>query len=68
MLINILTAVNISDCFNSRTQRQILFEMAELFSQLKPNKYPAFSFAWLELISHRLFMPHFIKKTDSHNN
>ena len=31
MLVNILTAVNISDCFNARTQRQILFDMANLF-------------------------------------
>lgn len=62
MLINILTAVNISDCFNQRTQRQILFDMADLLNQLRPNNYPAFAFAWLELISHRLFMTHFIKR------
>ena len=64
MLVNILTAVNISDCFNAKTQKQILFDMADLFAQLKPNNYPAFAFAWLELISHRLFMPHFIKRQD----
>jgi CCR4-NOT transcription complex subunit 1 len=28
---------------------------------LNPNNYPAFAFAWLELISHKLFLPHFIK-------
>lgn len=36
--------------------------MAALFNDLNPNAYPAFAFAWLELISHRLFMPNFIKK------
>jgi hypothetical protein len=36
--------------------------MADLLKELNPNAYPAFAFAWLELISHRLFMPNFIKK------
>lgn len=62
MLINILTVVNLSDCFNHKTQRQIFYDMAALFNDLNPNAYPAFAFAWLELISHRLFMPNFIKK------
>jgi len=64
MLISILTAVNMSDCFNhnQKTQKQIFFDMAELLKELNPNAYPAFAFAWLELISHRLFMPNFIKK------
>lgn len=68
LLINILTAVNISDCFNSKTQRQILFDMAEILKELSPLKYPAFAFAWLELVSHRLFMPHFIRRTDQQQN
>lgn len=36
--------------------------MANLLKDLNPNKYPGFAFAWLEIISHRHFMPHFIKK------
>ena len=35
--------------------------MANLFQDLNPNNYPAFAFAWLELISHKLFLPYFIK-------
>ena len=50
-----------NDCFNQKIQRQILFDMADLLQELNPNYYPAFAFAWLELISHKLFMPHFIK-------
>lgn len=42
--------------------------MAELLNELRPTKYPAFAFAWLELISHRQFMYHFIKKQDSADN
>ena len=53
MLMNILTAVNHSDCFNQKTQRLILFSMADLFQNLSPEFYPAFCFSWLELISHK---------------
>lgn len=53
LLINILTAVNNSQFFNPKTHLLILFSLADLFSKLNPNKYPAFSFAWLELISHK---------------
>lgn len=42
--------------------------MADLLQHLKPMSYPAFAFAWLELISHRLFMPHFIKRQDPTQN
>ena len=61
MLMNILTAVNMSDCFNQRTQLLILFNLADLLKDLNPNNYPAFAFAWLELVSHKLFMPHLLK-------
>lgn len=53
MLMNVLTAVNHSPCFNQKTHLLILFSLADLFNKLNPNKYPAFAFAWLELISHK---------------
>jgi len=35
-----------------------LFTMfVKLFDKLQPIKYPGFSFAWLELVSNRYFMP-----------
>ncbi|KAM7274650.1 hypothetical protein ACFE04_016516 [Oxalis oulophora] len=36
---------------------QILTAFANTFHSLQPLKVPAFSFAWLELVSHRGFMP-----------
>ncbi|XP_019058124.1 PREDICTED: CCR4-NOT transcription complex subunit 1 isoform X2 [Tarenaya hassleriana] len=36
---------------------QILTAFANAFHALQPFKVPAFSFAWLELVSHRSFMP-----------
>lgn len=53
MLMNILTAVNHSDCFNQKTHLLILYSMADLFKNLSPSYYPAFCFAWLDLISHK---------------
>jgi hypothetical protein len=35
--------------------------MAELFKEMNPNKFPAFAFSWIELISHKHFMPHFLR-------
>lgn len=61
MLINILTAVNHSDCFNQKTHLLILYSMADLFKNLNPSQFPGFSFAWLELISHKQFLPHFLR-------
>lgn len=45
-----------------------MFDLADMLKELRPTHYPAFAFAWLELISHRLFMPHFIKRQDSQQN
>lgn len=61
LLINILRAVTMSECFHAKMQRRILFDLADLFKDLNPNNYPAFAFAWLALISNQLFMPNFIK-------
>lgn len=52
MLMNILRALSFSSCFNRKTHLLILFSLVDLFNKLNPNKYPAFAFAWLELISH----------------
>ena len=61
LLMSLLTAINLFQCFNPQTQQLILLSMVELFIKLNPNKFPAFSFAWIALISHKFFMPHFLK-------
>lgn len=67
ILMNILRAVTMSDCFNTKAQFKILYDLADLFKDLNPNNYPAFAFAWLALVSNQLFMPHFIKVTTNLN-
>lgn len=45
--------------------------MADLFRSLVPQLYPGFCFAWLELISHKWFLPHFLKSSgfnDQHSS
>lgn len=61
----ILRAVTMSECFQQKMQRKILFDLADLFKDLNPNNYPAFAFAWLALISNQLFMPNFIKTSST---
>ncbi|KAI8885796.1 Not1-domain-containing protein [Backusella circina FSU 941] len=36
---------------------QLLSTLSSVFLKLQPSEYPGFSFAWLQLISHRFFMP-----------
>jgi|LauGreDrversion4_2_1035121.scaffolds.fasta_scaffold24003_5 CCR4-NOT transcription complex subunit 1 len=60
ILINILRIVSNTQTFNNRVQHQVFSNLAEIFIKLSPKDYPAFAFAWLELISHRLFMPYFL--------
>jgi CCR4-NOT transcription complex subunit 1 len=38
-----------------------LLQFSELFHIFQPKKYPGFAFAWLELISHRTFMPKLLR-------
>ncbi|OMP00668.1 hypothetical protein COLO4_12469 [Corchorus olitorius] len=42
---------------------QILIAFANAFHALQPLKVPSFSFAWLELVSHRNFMPKLLTVT-----
>ena len=35
--------------------------VAVVFHKLKPARFPAFAFAWLELVSHRTFMPRLLR-------
>ncbi|KAH3766506.1 CCR4-NOT transcription complex subunit 1 [Pelomyxa schiedti] len=44
---------NSSDLF----AQQVLISFGQLFLALHPSQVPGFTFAWLELISHRMFMP-----------
>ncbi|TFK46033.1 Not1-domain-containing protein [Heliocybe sulcata] len=43
---------------------QLLIAISDTFSSLQPTYFPGFAFAWMSLISHRLFMP----KLLSHEN
>ncbi len=52
--------MNEPNIFNQKTHLQGLFSLADLLIKINPMKYPAFAFAWLELISHKTFMPEFL--------
>ncbi|XP_048132836.1 CCR4-NOT transcription complex subunit 1 isoform X7 [Rhodamnia argentea] len=57
LFINWLLDFNSQDPAIDSAHFQILTAFANAFHALQPLKVPAFSFAWLELVSHRSFMP-----------
>ncbi|KAH9788463.1 transcription regulator [Citrus sinensis] len=57
LFINWLLDMSSLDPVADGSNFQILSAFANAFHVLQPLKVPAFSFAWLELVSHRSFMP-----------
>ncbi|KAK6926414.1 CCR4-NOT transcription complex subunit 1, domain 4, partial [Dillenia turbinata] len=57
MFINWLFNLLSPDPILDGTSSQVLVAFANAFHLLQPLQFPAFSFAWLELVSHRSFMP-----------
>jgi len=52
-----LFELNAPDPALDQIQPQVLSAFAAAFLALQPSRVPGFAFAWLELISHRMFMP-----------
>ncbi|KAL1217144.1 hypothetical protein V5N11_021478 [Cardamine amara subsp. amara] len=57
LFINFLLDLTSLDPGTDGSNFQVLTAFANTFHALQPLKIPAFSFAWLELVSHRSFMP-----------
>ncbi|CAH8358576.1 unnamed protein product [Eruca vesicaria subsp. sativa] len=57
LFINWLLDLCSLDPWTDGANFQVLTAFANAFHALQPLKIPAFSFAWLELVSHRSFMP-----------
>ncbi|KAJ9563300.1 hypothetical protein OSB04_008460 [Centaurea solstitialis] len=61
---NFLLHVNSLDSVIKDANFQVLTALSNSFHALQPMKVPAFSFAWLELVSHRYFMPIMLTTND----
>ncbi|KAK9742789.1 hypothetical protein RND81_03G197500 [Saponaria officinalis] len=57
LFINWLLDIGSIDPVHDGVNFQVLSFFANAFHALQPLKVPVFSFAWLELVSHRTFMP-----------
>ncbi|KAH7284495.1 hypothetical protein KP509_34G056500 [Ceratopteris richardii] len=57
LFVMLLLEFNSPDPQLEASNFQILTSFANAFMQLHPLRVPGWSFAWLELISHRMFMP-----------
>ena len=61
IFVNIMTCLQPSAIFNARQQAVVLSNLADLLRTLTPQNYPGFAFAWLELVGHKWFLPHFLR-------
>jgi len=57
LFANWLIDLNAPDHSLEAIHMQVLVSFSNTFLMLNPTRYPGFTFAWLELISHRMFMP-----------
>lgn len=57
MLLNLLMDVNAPDPYFESSTFQLLSAFCNTFHACNPMRVPNFAFAWLELISNRMFMP-----------
>lgn len=57
LFVTWLIDLNSPDPILDSSNFQVLTGFATTFQALQPLRVPAFSFAWLELVSHRVFMP-----------
>ncbi|XP_066384368.1 LOW QUALITY PROTEIN: uncharacterized protein [Miscanthus floridulus] len=57
LFINWLYDLTTTDGHHDGSNFQVLTAFANAFHMLQPSRVPAWSFAWLELVSHRSFMP-----------
>jgi CCR4-NOT transcription complex subunit 1 len=57
LLVGLLKLFQSADPVFDVQQMLLLLEFRDAFHFLRPAVYPGFVFAWLELVSHRMFMP-----------
>lgn len=57
ILLNLLVDCNAPDPFFEQAHFQLLSAFCNCFHTCSPVRAPNFAFAWLELVSHRMFMP-----------
>ncbi|KAL8689767.1 MAG: hypothetical protein Q9218_004634 [Villophora microphyllina] len=61
---SILCEWNDSVRYSYQQDREMIFVFADNFLMLQPRYLPAFTYSWLMLISHRMFMPALLKLPD----
>lgn len=57
LLVDLLAELSGQDASPDSNSLQVLLAFANALQALQPIRVPSFSFAWLELVSHRLLMP-----------
>jgi len=63
LFVTMLTEFNGSDGSLDPINLDIFLQFKDLLHVFRPALYPAFTFAWFDLISHRTFMPQLLRDT-----
>lgn len=61
LFVDLLVHLNSPDPAFDANNLAFLFQFAEVLHYFQPKKYPGFTFAWVELMSHRTFMPKLLR-------
>lgn len=60
LLLNLLQDLNVPDPVLDSSNPRVLAAFATVFHAVQPAVVPGFAFSWLELVSHRMFMPNLL--------
>jgi CCR4-NOT transcription complex subunit 1 len=60
LLLNLLQDLNVPDPVLDSSNSRVLAAFATALHALQPAVAPGFAFSWLELVSHRMFMPNLL--------
>ncbi|KAJ1462545.1 CCR4-Not complex component, Not1-domain-containing protein [Pelagophyceae sp. CCMP2097] len=64
LFLNLLQDLNVPDPVMDSSNPRVLAAFATAFHALQPAMVPGFAFSWLELVSHRMFMPNLLLASD----
>jgi len=61
LFVDLLGNLSVPDPALDGHNLAFLFQFADVLHHFQPKKYPGFAFAWVELMSHRTFMPKLLR-------
>lgn len=61
---SLLCEYSLNNLHKTTEHKDLMLVLAEIFLALQPAHFPAFTYAWMNLVSHRVFMPSLLNMAD----